>query len=96
MKVRDEGSRDLPHLDAGLRGAADHAGAAIDDIDAVARDDRGRWAHAVGQWIRIPRAEQDDASVLRRQYGSADEDGEQKLHLRRKRKYKLTPQGWSP
>ena len=59
------------HLDAGLRGAADHAGAAIDDVDAVAGDDRGRWTHAVGQGIRIARAEQDDVRILRQQRGGS-------------------------
>ena len=46
--------------------AADDAGSAIDDVDAVARHDGDGRTHAVGFGIRRAGAQQDDARVLRR------------------------------
>src|SRR5258708_1189645 len=47
MEMGDEHAGELPHLNTRFGGAPDDAGAAIDDIDAITRDDCNGWAHAL-------------------------------------------------
>ena len=65
--------RVLLHADAGFGGAADHAGAAIDDVHAVAGDDGGGGSHAVRFGIGSAGAEQDHAGILSQGDGAKEE-----------------------
>jgi len=74
VQVRDEEARQLIHADGGLRGATDHAGAAVDQVDMVPADDGDGRAHPVGFRVGCAGAQQDDAGVLGERGSASDRE----------------------
>ena len=65
-----------------MGGAAHDAGAAIDEVGAVAGEDGEGGAHAVGVGVGVAGAEEDDAGILREGGRGGEEEKQGKPYKR--------------